>query len=188
VNPVPIVRGRYRRPGGRKDAHGIRGFEERVRRGGKIDRRRLPYREVVQIEDWLTEDRGGPDRINHGERLMIQITAFAFWVCLRARRDALDRGAIDENGELRPSLRKSFISYSNAARRNLELLGIRAEKIEQALATCARCGAGFADLAGYTGHFDQCRRTVTEAQNRPETHADSAVNSSAPTDTNGGES
>ena len=131
THPVPAVRRRYRQKTGRKAEHGVRGFEERLRRGGKVDRRSLAAREVEQIEDWLIEDRGGADRLNHAERLMLQVTAFAFWVCLRGRQDGIRKGILDEQGELPPVLRKSFISYANVAKRNLELLGIRPDKADR---------------------------------------------------------
>ena len=125
MNPVPIVRGRYRRTGGRKPRHNVRGVERRWR-AGRLDGRRRETKQIEAIADEFARDGGGWQCLSSREVALIHVAAFSVWVCQQTAAWALQRAPIiDGNGNLPNVLAKNFIAYANTASRTLSELGLR---------------------------------------------------------------
>lgn len=137
MHPVPVIRGRYRRPRqpGRPPKSGARALARHLA-AGTLDRRTGIARDFYKIQDALVADRGGWSNVSAGEQLLIERVA-AETLFLRAIEGwAFRQGnIIDEVGiegpRLLAPLAKGYTSHLSAFTRALAALGLRPDKVER---------------------------------------------------------
>jgi hypothetical protein len=129
MNPLPVIRGPYRRQPGRKPTHNVRGTERRWR-AGKLDGRRLETHQINALADDFAADAGGWPNLSNRAVALVHTAAFAAWVCQQTACWALtqDGGIIAPDGSVPAALGKMFIAYANTLSRTLQALGLHPEQ------------------------------------------------------------
>lgn len=165
MNPVPVIRGPYQRPPGRKPSHKVRGVERRWR-AGTLDGRRRETKQIEAIADDFAADAGGWSHLTNREVALIHTAAFSAWVCQQTATWALrrDGGIIAADGTVPAVLGKVFVAYSNTLSRTLERLGLRPDRADK-----------LPTLESYL------RERTPGAQNGTQAHAPSATQPEAST-------
>lgn len=132
MNPVPIIRGPYRRPSGRPPTHKVRGVERRWR-AGKLDGRRKETKQIEALADDFAADAGGWENLTSREIALVHTAAFSAWVCQQTAGWALTRddGVIKADGTVPAVLGKTFVAYANTLSRTLERLGLRPDRVKE---------------------------------------------------------
>jgi hypothetical protein len=117
------------RPPGRPPKHGARALARAIE-GNKLDRRSRPAKQRQLAANLLAEDAGGSPYLNNREVALIWSTA-SVWVLLNLRLDALLAG----DGKEDHGSQKWMVALLNSFRRNLEVLGLKPERVEDRIPT-----------------------------------------------------
>jgi len=152
------------RPPGRPPKHGSRALARAIE-GNKLDRRTRPAKLRQQAANLFAEDAGGWPYLNNREVALIWSTA-SVWVLLNLRLDALLAGnGNEDHGSL-----KWLIALLNSFRRNLEVLGLRPERVEDRIPTLEQYLAAKAtrDSAGDSQSHDPAAAKAGPVPDPPE--------------------
>jgi hypothetical protein len=151
THPVPIIRGRYRKPKptGRPPKSGARALAKHIATG-TLDQRTWIARTLRALRDDLARDRGcfrptdDPREtarcydgtcahLSAGERMLLDRCAAATLICSTIEGHVFGHAdrLVDDAGELLPILRKGYVSHVQSLSRMLQALGLRPERAEQ---------------------------------------------------------
>jgi len=148
-------------PPGRKPKHGSRALARAIE-ANKLDRRTRPAKLRQQAANLMAEDAGGWPNLNNREVALIWTTA-SVWVLLNLRLDALLAG---EGNEDQGSL-KWLVALLNSFRRNLEVLGLKPERVEDRIPTLEQYLASRSASSPSDGNGSQAHQDGSESTNEP---------------------
>lgn len=151
-----------RRLPGRKPKSGSRALARHLARQ-TIDERTKPAKARRRAAQLLADDAGGWDYLNNRETLLVWATA-NLWAVLQARLDLLLAGKADTTTDDF----RWIMALVNSFRRNLEVLGLRPDRVHEKLPTLASYLAGKATVAAPQAAGSTITTTV-EAQAVPAT-------------------
>ncbi|MBX3027787.1 hypothetical protein KF840_23070 [bacterium] len=124
---------------------------------GSLDQRTWIARALADLRQDLAADAGGYDRLTARERLLIDRCAAAALICSTIEGHVFGQAdrLVDDAGELLPILRRGYVTHAQSLSRMLQALGLRPDRIEQAIAQCPTCDGRFAH-SEYIMHRQQC--------------------------------
>jgi hypothetical protein len=152
-------------PNGRPPSHHVHALEAR-HRNGTLDEPTQAYIHGIAVE--MAADGGGWEHATRRERVLMDGTAFIYFVIEQIMADVAQNGVMLKNGRVRPVVARELLGFTNTLRCNLVALGLRPERADRAGTVCQRCHTVVTgDLAAYLDHQRVCAASVPARSDNP---------------------
>lgn len=142
---------------GRPPKHGARALAKHLA-AGSLDGRTWIAQALKSIRDDLARDRGGLEHCSAAERLLIDMTSAQVLIVNAMQNYILTRDPINDKGELLSVLRKGYATHAANLSRNLQALGLKADKADKVPSLASYLEQRSASNSNGSGDFSREKR------------------------------